>query len=530
MVSKSQVFAYLINFAAGSFTVLAFAPFEIWAAALIGPAVLAYWLRAASAKDAALYAFNWFTGFWSFGIAWLYDSIHDYGEVPVFGSIILVALFVMMMTLFGIAQGWLTGYLRRSDAGVLQGSSSSETDVITSEEDAIQLLCTFPILWIAFEWIREWILTGFPWLYIGVAMSQSPLEGLLPVGGSYLASLGAIVISGAVALIAVRVKSDPKRVMLPMATIFFVLAAAVTGSVFIPSPDEGEAISVRVVQPAVPIREKWVRGGLQESLIRSRALSQYDDPVQLVIWPETAIPSRVQYETPSWQMNRVRWSRERDGMATISGALYVNEEGEKFNSAVMFGDAGDAPDEFIHKHRLVPFGEYVPLEDSIRGVLRLFDLPESNLTQGPYVQDLMTHGLARIAVSICYEVAYPHLVRHISDNANILVTISNDAWWEHANQPAQHMQMAQARALENGRWMLRATNTGVSGVIAPDGEIVAVTPYGVPASADAVARLIERRTPWGVLGGWISTLVVAAMLVAVAASVSRVRRRRRANR
>jgi apolipoprotein N-acyltransferase len=152
-----------------------------------------------------------------------------------------------------------------------------------------------------------------------------------------------------------------------------------------------------------------------------------------------------------------------------------------------------------HKQRLVPFGEYIPLESAIRGLIPFFDLPMSSFRAGDPEQDLLKvtvhsgeqNDLALIAPYICYEIAYPDLVLQTARHADLLVTISNDAWFGDSLGPKQHMALAQMRALETGRWVLRSTNTGISALVNHHGDIVQRIPVGERTGFSAVA---ERRT------------------------------------
>jgi apolipoprotein N-acyltransferase len=182
-----------------------------------------------------------------------------------------------------------------------------------------------------------------------------------------------------------------------------------------------------------------------------------------------------------------------------------------------------------HKQQLVPFGEYVPLENMLRGLIQFFNLPMSSFLRGSSDQDLLKAKVSiiteeapalkksldyLIAPFICYEIVYPQLVSEMSRNANILVTVSNDAWFGTSNGPLQHLASARMRALENGRYLLRATNTGVTTLIDPMGNIVSRLPAYQLGTLVDTAQLTKGLTPFGRTGVW--PMVVFSFLLLLA--------------
>lgn len=161
----------------------------------------------------------------------------------------------------------------------------------------------------------------------------------------------------------------------------------------------------------------------------------------------------------------------------------------------------------------MPFGEYLPLEPLLGGLLKIFNIPMGNIGAGGNDQPpLQAHGL-RLGVAICYEIVYPDLVRQRAESANALVTISNDTWFGHSIGPLQHMQMAQLRALENNRYLLRATNNGMTAIVAPDGRLQARAPRFEPAVLNGTVRAMEGLTPFTRTGSWPTLLLALLMLL-----------------
>ena len=152
------------------------------------------------------------------------------------------------------------------------------------------------------------------------------------------------------------------------------------------------------------------------------------------------------------------------------------------------------------KQRLVPFGEYVPLEQWLRGLIEFFNLPMSFMSPGPEGQAPLQAGAFRVAPSICYEVVYPDLVARGARQADLLITISNDSWFGESLGPLQHLQMAKMRALENGRYLIRGTNNGISALVDHRGRVIAQTEQFVESSLSGEVEVMLGRTPFGSFG------------------------------
>jgi apolipoprotein N-acyltransferase len=180
--------------------------------------------------------------------------------------------------------------------------------------------------------------------------------------------------------------------------------------------------------------------------------------------------------------------------------------GSYFNSVIALGEGRG----IYHKRRLVPFGEYVPLEDLLRGLIQFFDLPLSSTASGPDTQPALIAGRYRISTSICYEVVYPELVRTSVADADLLITLSNDTWFGESIGPDQHMQIARMRALENGRYLIRATNNGITAIVDSRGTVSATIPRFTPGVLQGSVQVMTGETPFSRWGTW-SILVVCLL-------------------
>jgi apolipoprotein N-acyltransferase len=235
----------------------------------------------------------------------------------------------------------------------------------------------------------------------------------------------------------------------------------------------GAPLSVAAIQGNVAQSMKWDPAELNAQLALYRDLSFRSKPVDLLIWPETAVP--VLKESAEGYLSMMgNFAAERKS-ALITGVPIremVRHEKRFFNGITVVGE-GDGT---YLKQKLVPFGEYVPLQDVLRGLIAFFDLPMSDFARGPADQALLQAKGYQIAPFICYEVVYPDFAAGLSARSDLLLTISNDTWFGTSIGPLQHLQMAQMRALEAGRWMIRATNNGVTGLINPFGQITEQIP------------------------------------------------------
>ncbi|UPQ82301.1 apolipoprotein N-acyltransferase [Pseudomonas knackmussii] len=451
----------LLALVAGALTTLSLAPFDIWPLALLSIGLIYLGLRELPAKQAAGRGWCYGFGLFASGVSWVYVSIHDFGAAPPLLAGALTLGFVAGLALFFALLGWLwSRWFRRI--------SSPLTNVLV-----------FTALWLALDALRGWVLTGFPWLYAGYSQLEGPLAGLAPLGGVWLLTF-VIVLTAALTVELPRLLAH-KRALIGSFTL---LAALWVGALGIGqhgwTTPKGEPITVAAMQGNVAQSIKWDPKKLEMQLLLYRDMTFRSRPVDLMVWPETAVPILKEHAEGYLTMMS-RFANERQS-ALITGVpvRQPNAEGELryYNGLTT---AGDAQGTYL-KQKLVPFGEYVPLQDMLRGLIAFFDLPMSDFARGAPDQVLLQAKGYQIAPFICYEVVYPEFAASLSAQSDMLLTVSNDAWFGHSIGPLQHLQMAQMRALEAGRWMVRATNNGVTVLINPQGRIV----EQIPAFEEAV--------------------------------------------
>lgn len=471
---------------AGVLVPFSLAPYGLWPLGIIAPVVLAYLLKPLNARAAFWRSFLFGAGMFGKGASWVYVSIHDFGYTAAPLALILTALFVSTLALvFAVPFYFYARFFSSKTAGQLFG---------------------FSAIWVLGEWSRSWFLTGFPWLYLGYAHVDTWLAGWAPLVGVF--GIGFICLLSGTAISEALLRFFKFRQALSLthwAALACVAIFWLTGLANLSSDsefDQAPKISVAIVQPNVPLEVKWnplLLNQVLETLVDESAAHWDKD---LIIWPEAAIP--IMYHDAQYFLEEMDRQANATSTALITGILFDDEEKPMtfYNSIIGLGRA----DGIYFKQRLVPFGEYVPMEKWLRGLIAFFNLPNSIIYPGAKNQEILQLDEHKIAPSICYEIVYPDLVARLASEAELLITISNDAWFGDSIGPIQHFQMARMRALENQRYVIRGTNTGISGIIAPTGKVtVASQQFKRQTIEQMDVRLINKRTWFSI---WKSTPVI----------------------
>lgn len=490
----------LLALAAGALTTLALAPFALWPLAILSIALFYLGLRELSPRQAL--GRGWCYGFGLFvaGTSWIYVSIHDYGAASVPLAAFLTLGFCAGLALLFALAAWLWArWLRRDEAPLA---------------DAL----AFAALWLAQEAFRGWFLTGFPWLYAGYSQLDGPLAGLAPLGGVWLLSF-CLALSAALLSNLARLRERRLFLAIGLALLIapWVAGLALKGQAW--TTPAGAPLRVAALQGNVPQNLKWDPAQLNAQLALYRDLSFRAQPVDLIVWPETAVP--VLKEFAAGYLDAMAQFAQSRQAALITGVpiRQINERGEKryYNAITVVGQGQGS----YLKQKLVPFGEYVPLQELLRGLIAFFDLPMSDFARGAADQPLLQAKGYQIAPSICYEVVYPELSASLAARSQLLLTVSNDTWFGTSIGPLQHLQMAQMRALEAGRWMIRATNNGVTGLIDPFGRIAVQIPQFQQAVLYGEVVPMQGLTPYLYWRAW-PLVILCGLLFGWALLASRI--------
>ena len=484
---------HLIALGAGALTPLALAPFAIWPLALLSIALFYLGLRELTPRQAALRGWCYGVALYLAGSGWIYVSIHDYGAASPLLAGGLTLAFCAAVALFFALPAWLWArYLRRPRPGVAEALA-------------------FAALWLAQEAFRGWFLTGFPWLYAGYSQLDGPLRGLAPLGGVWLLSF-VLALTAALLCNLLQLRRQHLALASGLSLLLgpWLLAQALNEHAW--THAKGEPLRVAAIQGNVEQNLKWDPDALEAQLALYRDMTLASPPAELIVWPETAVPVLKEYaEGYLAVMARIASDRQA---ALITGVplRQVNAAGERrfYNAITVLGEGQGT----YLKQKLVPFGEYVPLQDLLRGLIAFFDLPMSDFARGPAQQPLLQAKGLRLASYICYEAVYPEFAAELARDSDLLLTISNDTWFGRSIGPVQHLQMAQMRALEAGRWMIRATNNGISVLIDPQGRIQSRIPQFQAAILYGEVQAMHGHTPYLRFGSLPLAILAALILLA----------------
>ncbi|MDZ5604510.1 apolipoprotein N-acyltransferase [Pseudomonas sp. RP23018S] len=480
----------LLAVAAGASTLLALAPFDIWPLALLSIALFYAGLRELSPRQA--FGRGWCFGFglYGAGTSWIYVSMTTYGGASPLLAVVLLVAFFAGVGLFFALPAWLWArFVRRPEAPLADALS-------------------FAALWLLQEAFRGWFLTGFPWLYAGYSQLAGPLAGLAPLGGVWLISF-VLALSAALLCNLHRLRARPPLLMMGVALLIAPWIAGLALKNHAWTRPSGDPLTVAAIQGNVEQDLKWDPAHINAQLALYRDLSLNAKPVDLLVWPETAVPIlKDQAQGYLDMMGRFASDRQTALITGVPVREEVRGQRRYYNGVTVTGE-GDGT---YLKQKLVPFGEYVPLQDMLRGAIEFFNLPMSDFARGPQDQALLQAKGYQIAPYICYEVVYPEFAASLAARSDLLLTISNDTWFGTSIGPLQHLQMAQMRALEAGRWMIRATNNGVTALIDPQGRITAQVPQFEQAVLYGQVVPMQQLTPYLQWRSW-PLIVVCTLLL-----------------
>lgn len=485
----------LLAVAAGALTTLALAPFDLWPLALLSIALLYLGLRQLTPKAAAGRGWCYGFGLFASGVSWVYVSIHDFGAAsPALAGLLTLGFVAGLAVFFALLGGLWARWLRREQAPLA---------------DAL----AFAALWLALDALRGWMLTGFPWLYVGYSQLHGPLAGLAPLGGVWLLSF-TLALSAALLINLPRLLARRTQLVAALALLIAPWAAGLGLAQHAWTQSKGQPLTVAAVQGNVAQSMKWDPKKLEMQLLLYRDMTFRSRRADLIVWPETAVPILKEHAEGYLSM-MAGFSQQRDA-ALITGVpvRQPNAAGELryYNGLTAVGSGAGT----YLKQKLVPFGEYVPLQEVLRGLIAFFDLPMSDFARGEPGQPLLQAKGLRIAPYICYEVVYPEFAAGLAAQSDLLLTVSNDAWFGRSIGPLQHLQMAQMRALEAGRWMIRATNNGITVLIDPHGRITTQAPQFEEAVLYGEVMPMQGLTPYLRWRSW-PLIVACVMLLGFAA-------------
>lgn len=461
----------------------AFAPYNLPYIAF--PLLSVFLLSTLNQSNGRSFWRGWLFGFGQFVVAfsWIFHSVHTFGHAPV---VLAVAMIILLAAYCALFPG-LAAYL---------------TQRFFNNNKTVFLLLGFPLMWALTEWLRGYLFTGFPWLSMGVSQVDTSLAFYAPLLGALGISAIMFLLAG---LILLSVLEPLKAKYLASASIALLLVGQLLSFVNWSQP-VSDNLKVSLLQLSVTQDKKWLAELKEPSMSWYYQQTKLLPDSDIVIWPETAIPSFIERVQPYW--NQLKQMAKESDTSILAGVFMRDTEtGRYYNSIV--STEGD----FYQKKHLVPLGEYMPFRAIFEVLRQYVKFPMSDIANGPDDQTLMKVAGHEVGASICFEDVFDRDIRSSLPQAKFLVNVSNDAWFKDSAEPYQHHQIARMRAMESARYLLRSTNTGVSAVIGPKGEEIVTSKLFERTTISAEIRAMTGMTPYVFWGNFPVILLALGLLV-----------------
>lgn len=457
----------LLALGLGALMALALAPTHyLWTVPIALGGIGACVLRTKSVRRGAMLGWAFGLGYFALGLVWIIEPFQVDPERHAW-----MAPFALFFLAGGLALFWAAAF-----AGAVRFARG------------VWRILLLIALWSLVEFARAYVLTGFPWAAFGQFWIDTPAAQLLPWIGPQGLALLTLVAFLPLALLRQR------PVLAPLSAVTL---AAVVALLPAPSASELTAHNVRLVQPNAPQHQKWHPDFRWNFVRRAMAFNGERPRPDLIIWPETSVPQLL---------NDAQDTLEAVGQAAPGVPFLLGiqreENGAYYNSAALLGQGGRVQALYDKAH-LVPFGEYVPFGDVMArfGVHGFASQAGAGYAAGPGAR-LMDLPIGKALPLICYEAVFPQDVRAAPERPDVLVQITNDAWFGTRSGPYQHLVQARMRAAEQGLPMLRAANTGISGVIDPYGRLGPSLPLGEAGYVDVMLPVPLPPTLYSRTGDW----------------------------
>jgi len=377
----------------------------------------------------------------------------------------------------------------------------------------IRYFIAFPAIWLITDWLRGWVMTGFPWLQLGYSQMDTPLVSYAPI-------LGVEGITVAMCLITASLYYvyRERKVVVPAIFISAIAFSAISLKGLEWTTPEAVK-SIALVQGNTDQDEKWLPEKRTDILNEYLRLSLDNTDADIIIWPESAIPA-LEFQVKSY-LDYVSELMRETNTTLITGIINyqrVDDIDEYYNAVIVLGqpeqETNHSPvNDRYYKNKLLPIGEFVPFEDLLRPIAPLFNLPMSSFQRGGEEQLNLSASNVHIATAICYEIAFNQtLVKTVTPDTGFILTVSNDAWFGTSIGPNQHLEIARMRAFEFQRPVIRSTNTGITAIYDAQGQEVGRIAQFEKAVLRAQVTPYQGTTPFNRYGN-TPLLILAFMLI-----------------
>lgn len=468
-ISRVKAFPWIILFLAGMLIPLGFAPFHMPGAALLGISLFYHQIQQSTLRQSFTQGLVFGLGFFGLGVSWISVSIHTYGHLALIFSDMITSVFIVYLALFPALCAMIFRVI-----SPLQQSKTKKAILFSG-------------LWCISEYMRAICMTGFPWLLLGFGQVGTPMQSILPILGVYGASF--LFVLAACCLVHAIQKSKLHLGWLVGFVLILILPVSLKQVDW--SRLNKTPLTVSVIQANLSMRDKW------DETLFWKILEHYNEAIQpllghkhLIILPESAIPLPGSYVHDFLEDLHTK-AKEAHSAVLFGIPKEANPEKTLFyNTLSTLGQASGT----YRKQHLVPFGEYIP--KYLERALSTLNLDLSDMRAGNGYQKLVTAHSYPFATLICYELAYPRILRQQLPTARWIVSLSDDGWFGHSLASYQHVQMAQTLSIMTGRYQIVANNNGLSSIITPQGILTQTLPAFSSGTLEGEIYPAQGSTPW----------------------------------
>jgi apolipoprotein N-acyltransferase len=475
----SKTFHYFFSFLLGGISVLGFSPFEITTLLVLSFSGLIYICWKSSHQESFFCGLAFGIGYFGFGVHWVFYSIHTFGHAPLLFSLFMTFLFALYLTFFIAISCFFTNKYFYS-------------------KTLLYYVFAWTSLFVFFEWLRSLLFTGFPWLLVGQSSLGSSFSGYLPLGGVFLTSFIILIFSAF--LLCAFLSLNKKRIYY-LALLVLWFSGFQLNSVEWTAP-LNKSLSISIVQPNIAQDIKWQKENRTKIMLDHYNLTNASPHSDIILWPEAAIPAYY-HQLKDNYFNTIQANLTQKGTSLVTGVFYYDKENSlAYNSLINIQNS-----QLYKKRHLVPFGEYLPFRKFFSFIHDYVTIPMSDIAEGDSVPIIPINN-TQAGVTICYEDIFPQLTLDAMPNAQYLINVSNDGWFGFSFAADQHLQMSRLRATETERYMVRATNTGISAVIDHKGRVIKKLAMNQKGILSSKIMLRKGVTPYVSLQGYLFFIIM----------------------